>query len=78
MSAIWRELLTRLAKEIARPDPKARFRGSLVDNNMFAIDVNEWGLANLLEEERGRRLEQTGTISESSGAANGIAARRAS
>ncbi len=77
-AAIWRDLLQRLAKEIARPDPKARFRGSLVDNNMFAIDVNEWGLANLLEEERGRRLEQTGTISESSGAANGIAARRAS
>ncbi len=77
-AAIWRELLQRLEKEIARPDPKARFRGSLVDNNMFAIDVNEWGLANLLEEERGRRLEQTGTICESSGAANGIAARRAS
>ena len=77
-AAIWRELLQRLEKEIARPDPKARFRGSLVDNNMFAIDVNEWGLANLLEEERRKRLRQTGTICESSGAATGIASRRAS
>jgi Nucleotidyl transferase of unknown function (DUF2204) len=55
---IWRELLQRLESELACPDPKAPFRGSLVDNNMFAIDVNEWGLANLLEEEREIRLRQ--------------------
>src|SRR5258708_35146292 len=73
-AAIWRELLQRLEKEIARPDPKVRFRGSLVDNNMFAIDVNEWGFANLLEEETGKRLEQTRAICEGSGAAHGIAA----
>jgi hypothetical protein len=24
---------------------------------MFAIDVNEWGLANLMQEQRNRRLE---------------------
>jgi hypothetical protein len=53
---LWRKLLQRFQKEIETPDRQADFRGSLVDNNMFAIDVNEWGLANLLEEERGRRL----------------------
>jgi hypothetical protein len=53
---LWRKLLQRFQKEIETPDGQADFRGSLVDNNMFAIDVNEWGLANLLEEERGRRL----------------------
>jgi hypothetical protein len=55
---LWRKLLQRLQKEIETPDRQADFRGSLVDNNMFAIDVNEWGLANLLEEERGRRLQE--------------------
>jgi len=57
-AAIWRELLRRLQNEVARPDPRAQFRGSLVDNNMFAIDVNEWGLPNLLEEARRSRLQQ--------------------
>ena len=33
-----------------------KFRGSLVDDKMFAIDVNEWGLENLMEEYRERRL----------------------
>lgn len=55
---VWRELLQRLQREIARPDPRASFRGSLVDHNMFAIDVNEWRLANLLEEKRQSRLEE--------------------
>jgi Nucleotidyl transferase of unknown function (DUF2204) len=55
---VWRELLKRLESQIARPDPQASFRGSLVDENMFAIDVNEWGLANLLEETRKIRLEE--------------------
>jgi len=55
---VWRELLQRLQSEIANPDPHASFRGSLVDDNMFAIDVNEWRLANLLEEKRRSRLHQ--------------------
>lgn len=57
-AAVWRELLQRLEKQIARPDPHATFRGSLVDENMFAIDVNEWGLPNLFEEIRKMRLEE--------------------
>ena len=55
---VWSRLLRRLQSEISRPDPKATFRGSLVDENMFAIDVNEWGLPNLLEERRKKRMEE--------------------
>ena len=57
-ASIWSRLLRKLQSEISKPDPKANFRGSLVDENMFAIDVNEWGLANLLEERRKRRMEE--------------------
>jgi hypothetical protein len=55
---VWRKLLNRLRKQIAKPDSRAPFRGSLVDENMFAIDLNEWGLANLLDEKRKKRLEE--------------------
>lgn len=55
---IWKLLLERIQNAIAKPDPKADFRGSLVDENMFAIDINEWGLANLLKETRKVRLEE--------------------
>jgi len=57
-AAVWRELLQRLEGQIAKPDPQAHFRGSLVDENMFAIDVNEWGLVNLLEETRRLRMRE--------------------
>jgi hypothetical protein len=77
-AAIWQELLRRLEHEIARPDPKATFRGSLVDNNMFAIDVNEWGLANLLEDERRSRLRHIEELRECTGHSTGSAPRRAS
>jgi hypothetical protein len=59
-SRIWSELLGRFESALAKPDPKAKFRGSLVDDNMFAIDVNEWRLANLLEETRRLRLSRVG------------------
>jgi hypothetical protein len=50
--ALWRDLLTRFESETASPDGTAKFRGSLVDDNMFAIDVNEWGLQKLQQETR--------------------------
>jgi hypothetical protein len=53
---LWEDLLGRFQKALSNPDPKARFRGSLVDENMFAIDLREWGLDNVLEEYRSRRL----------------------
>jgi hypothetical protein len=52
---IWESLLGRFRERIAHPDPAARFRGSLIDDKMFAIDVDEWGLDNLEEEYRARR-----------------------
>jgi hypothetical protein len=53
---IWRELLRRFEEQVRNPDPHAQFRGSLVDDKMFAIDVEEWNLANLFEENRKQRL----------------------
>jgi hypothetical protein len=57
-ASVWNRLLEKFRNEIAKPDPQANFRGSLVDENMFAIDINEWGLANLLEETRKIRMEE--------------------
>jgi hypothetical protein len=55
---IWCELLRRFEAEIRNTDSEATFRGSLVDDNMFAIDVNEWRMPNLLAERRAQRLAQ--------------------
>jgi nucleotidyltransferase DUF2204 len=57
-AGLWQDLLSRFSQLVQNPDPKAPFRGSLVDDNMFAIDVREWGLADLLHGLRERRLEQ--------------------
>jgi Nucleotidyl transferase of unknown function (DUF2204) len=46
---VWNGLLQRFQHELANPNPHAKFRGSLVDEKMFAIDVHEWGLDNLVE-----------------------------
>ena len=54
---VWRELIQRFEAVISRPDPAARFRGSLIDDKMFAIDVNEWGLDNLMQEYRNCRMQ---------------------
>lgn len=54
-SFLWHDLLSRFKNQLAHPDPRARFRGSLIDENMFSIDLNEWGLDNILEEYRALR-----------------------
>jgi hypothetical protein len=54
---VWSELTTRFVDAISHPDPAAQFRGSLIDEKMFAIDVNDWGLDNLLLHFRNRRLQ---------------------
>jgi len=51
-SEVWNDLLSRLRRELESPSANSPFRGSLVDDRMFAIDVKEWGLENLLEERR--------------------------
>ena len=53
---VWDDLLGRLQAQLDAPDSHARFRGSLVDPPMFNIDMTEWGLPNMMEEYRARRL----------------------
>jgi hypothetical protein len=69
---VWRELLEKFQKTVTTRDSKARFRGSLVDENMFAIDLNEWGLDNLLEETRAQRLLQIGKERGDDGHSNSV------
>src|SRR5580698_205120 len=52
---LWRDLLRRFGDAVFHSEPNARFRGSLIDDRMFAIDAKEWGLGNLMEEYRERR-----------------------
>lgn len=59
---VWRELIDRFNAAVASPDPAAQFRGSLIDEKMFAIDLNEWGMANVMEEFRQRRLASLSRI----------------
>ncbi len=61
---IWDDLLKRFRQEIENPDPKAEFRGSLIDPRMFAIDVNEWGMADLHEQYREKREPKLPTLCE--------------
>jgi hypothetical protein len=65
--SVWRELLARFQRAIDEPRSRALFRGSLIDDHMFAIDVDEWGLPNLLEQKRRDRLTQSTEQCESGG-----------
>jgi hypothetical protein len=49
---VWENLLGRFRAEIEHPRPDAQFRGSLIDEYMFAIDVAEWGMENLVDRYR--------------------------
>ncbi len=53
--ALWSDLLSRLGDELDHPNPQAAFRGSLIDDKMFAIDIHEWGMVNLHGELRSRK-----------------------
>jgi hypothetical protein len=61
-AVLWQDLLGRFQKLVLEPDGQGRFRGSLIDDNMFAIDVKEWGLDDVLSEYRSRRLSRIGII----------------
>ena len=54
-SHVWQDLLQRFERELSNPNDHAQFRGSLVDEKMFAIDVHEWGLDNLVDAFRAQR-----------------------
>lgn len=62
---VWEDLVCRFQQAVAHPDAAAKFRGSLVDDKMFAIDVNEWGHPNLMLDYRKRRLQKLPEISGS-------------
>ncbi len=53
--SVWDDLLGRLRHSLDHPDTNAPFRGSLIDPMMFAIDVNEWGMENVLDQYRAQR-----------------------
>ena len=53
-SDIWEELLHRFKIELKHPNKHLDFRGSLIDEKMFAIDVEEWGKRNIIDEYRER------------------------
>ncbi len=52
--AIWKDLSQRFLNEVVHPKADARFRGSLVDDKMYAIDTCEWGMDDILSEYRAR------------------------
>ncbi len=58
---LWRDLLQRLSTAIEHPETNAPFRGSLVDDYMFAIDVKEWKMEDLLQKYRNQRFPKIDT-----------------
>jgi hypothetical protein len=58
-ASLWKDLLGRLTQAVSHPDSNAdsplEFRGSLIDPCMFAIDVEEWKLENVMERYRAAR-----------------------
>ena len=50
----WNGLIHRLQENLGHPRSDQPFRGTLIDPNMFAIDVAEWGERDLYQEYCGR------------------------
>jgi hypothetical protein len=55
---LWQDLLSRYMHLVQHPDVNAVFRGSLVDENIFSIDVKDWGLEDLQSDYRRRHLQK--------------------
>lgn len=51
---VWNNLLLKIQNHLDNPQAEAPFRGALIDPNMFAIDVDEWGERDLYLEYRNR------------------------
>jgi len=56
---LWQDLLSRYMQLVQHPDLNAPFRGSLVDENIFSIDVKDWGLDDLQSEYRAPQLQKS-------------------
>jgi len=65
-ASLWQGLMARLTEAVSHPDAQQEFRGSLVDDCMFAIDVNEWGLEDMLARTRTARKETIAMPTEAS------------
>lgn len=61
---VWKKLLGQFQRELENPNPEAPFRGSLVDDNMFAIDVAEWGMDNVLWRQRQERQNEISSTND--------------
>jgi len=53
-SWVWQRLLGGFSDALANRNTSAQFRGSLVDDKMFAIDVTDWGMEDVLGLHRSR------------------------
>lgn len=58
---VWQKLLQDFAEEIRSPNSRTAFRGSLIDHRMFTIDVEEWGMRDMLKEfqSRSRKIRRS-------------------
>jgi hypothetical protein len=61
---IWSGLTQRFSERVRQPSRGAPFRGSLIDPNMFAIDVDEWGERDLYSESRRPLLQESDSTAE--------------
>jgi hypothetical protein len=52
---LWQDLLGRFSEQVQLPNTGGGFRGGLIDDATFAIDVEEWGFEDILGEHRARR-----------------------
>jgi hypothetical protein len=52
--SLWKDLTARFVAAVEPPNGGGRFRGSLVDEKMYAIDTNEWGQDDILCEYRAK------------------------
>jgi hypothetical protein len=71
---VWEMMIERTRQAIENPDPKAEFRGSLLDERMFAIDVQEWGMKDLLGQSRKHRETEIETPPDEKKDPNGLVA----
>jgi hypothetical protein len=59
---VWQELLKRFQKTVENSNSGAPFRGSLIDQFLFAIDVREWGMKDQLADYRAQRLDEAPSL----------------
>lgn len=52
---VWNDLLLRFRGQLDSGSAELPFRGSLIDEKMFSIDTKEWGMEDLLQEQRAHR-----------------------